>query len=406
MKEERGLIRSVRALSRFSLTLLLLVAMIIGALLSYLWVAGYYVSLGIRVPETVTITITNATFPTQDTTFFNVTLLTPSFSPSETKVTQIAALTEDGVLHNVAKVDPPLPHQLPKSVSQTFKCLWNWANYTGENIKIIAFIAEGSGATFQAKTPLVKLTITDVRFNSTISLTQFNMTVRSSKLSETYINITKITVNMETLKNVTPSLPYALRPNASVAFMCMWNWTNYRGKNATIAVHTRQGYAAYHTQAIPPPPVVLTITKVLFNTADTTHFNVTVQNSELSPTYVNITRITIAMENGTVREITEVYPRITPHYTLHPNSSATFRCMWNWTGYRNKNVTVTVYTQQEYVVSRTQTTPASPSGSSLYSISATPPNAVLSTRRKRFSFTPSNQVVGQRGKPSNSTRVF
>jgi len=395
MEEERGLIRSVRALSRLSLTLLLLVAMIIGALLSYLWVVGYYVSLGIRVPETATITITNATFPMQNTTFFNVTLLTPSLSPSDAKVTQIAASTEDGVLHNVAKVDPPLPHQLPKSVSKTFKCLWNWANYTGENIKIIVFITDGSGATFQAKTPLVKLTITDVRFNSTISLTHFNMTVRSSKLSETHVNITKITVNMETIENVTPSLPYALRPNASVAFTCTWNWTNYRGKTATIAVYTQQGYAAYYTQDVPPPPVVLKITEVLFNTTDTNHFNVTVQNSELSTTYVNVARITVTMENGTVREIAEVHPTITPPYTLHPNSSASFRCTWNWTDYRNKNVTVTVYTQQEYVISRTQTTPTSSSVSSLHSLSATPPNVVQSTRRKRFSFTPSNRRVGQ-----------
>lgn len=390
MKEERWLIRSVRALSRFSLTLLLLVAMIIGALLSYLWVAGYYVSLGMQVPETATITITNATFPTQDTTFFNVTLLTPSFSPSDAKVTQILASTEDGVLHNVVEVDPPLPHQLPKSVSKTFKCLWNWANYTGETIKIVVFIADGSGAAFQAKTPLVKLTITDVRFNSTISLTHFNMTVQSSKLSETYVNITKITVDMETLENVTPSLPYTLRPIDSVAFTCTWNWTNYQGKNATIAVHTRQGYAAYHSRVIPPPPVVLVITEVLFNTADTNHFNVTVQNSELSPTHVNITRVTITMENGTVQEITEVYPTITPSYTLHPNSSATFRCTWNWTEYRNKNVTVTVYAQPEYVISHTQITPASPSASSLQSLSVTPPGVVLLTRRKRFSFTPSN----------------
>jgi len=387
MKEKHMLIRSMRALSRFSLILLLLVAMIIGALLSYLWVAGYYVSLGIRVPETTTLTITNATFPAQDTTFFNVSVLTPSFSPSEAKVTQIATSTEDGVLHEVANVDPPLPHQLPKSVFKTFKCLWNWANYTGENIKIVVFIADGSGATFQAKTPMVKLTITDARFNSTISLNHFNMTVRSAKLSETYVNITKITVNMETLKNMTPPLPYTIRPNASVDFTCMWNWTNYRGKNATITVHTQQGYAAYHTQAIPLPPVVLTITKVPFDTADTNHFNVTVQNSELSPTHVNITRITITMENGTVQEITEVYPTITPTYTLHPNSSATFRCTWNWTDYRNKNVTVTVYTQQEYVISHTQTTPASSSASSLHSISATPPDVVLLTRRKRFSFT-------------------
>ena len=266
------------------------------------------------------------------------------------------------MLHGVKDVSPKLPDQLPRGMSRTFNCRWNWANYTGQTIEIIVSIVDGSGATFQAETPLVDLTIKP-HFNSTIGITHFNVTIKSSNLSKTYVNITRLTVDKEAIENLKPSLPYTLHPNASVTLMCTWNWIKYQGKNVTIAVHTLQGYARYHTETT-PPPVILTITKVLFNITDTNHFNVTIHNSDLSPTFVNINKITVTMENGTIREITKVNPPLTPPYTLHPNASVTLMCTWNWTDYLHKNVTVTVYTLQGYVVSLTQTTPASSGASS------------------------------------------
>ena len=350
------LIRNARALSRFSLVLLLLVAVIFGALLSYLWVIGYYESLRIRVPEVTTVTITNATFAPQNATFFNVTLLNPSFSPSDAKITKIAVSTEDGVLHRVKRAQPPLPYRLGRGSSETFRCSWNWGNYTGETVQIIVFVDGGSGATFPAVTPLMDLRIT-VDFDPAISVKHFNMTLQNSVSSATYVNVTDIVMDGERVppENVTLPLPYTLHPDESVSLTCTWDWTDYQGKDVTIAAHTLQGYVAYHTQAA-PPPVNLTIIEILFNTTDTHHFNVTVQNSELSPTYVNVTRITLTMENGTTQEVIEVSPPLT--YTLHPNASVSFMCAWDWTDYREKNVTITIHTLQGYVTSLTQTTPA------------------------------------------------
>ncbi|MFQ6081206.1 MAG: hypothetical protein ACE5OW_06030 [Candidatus Bathyarchaeia archaeon] len=351
------LIRNARALSRFSLALLLLVAVIIGALLSYLWVIGYYESLDIQVPEVTTITITNATFVPQDATSFNVTFLNPSFSPSDAEITKIEVSTEDGVLHRVKEVNPSLPYRLARSSSETFRCSWNWGNYTGETVQIIVFVDDGSGATFSVLTPLVDLRIT-VNFDPAISVKHFNVTLQNSVSSATYVDVTNIAMDGKTVppENITLPLPYTLHPDESISLTCARDWTDYQGKDVTIAAHTLQGYVAYHTQ-VAPPPVNLTITEVLFNTTDTRHFNATVQNSELSPTYVNVTRITITMENGTTREVVEVSPPLT--YTLHPNASVTFMCAWDWTDYRDKNVTVTIHTLQGYVTSLTQTTPAS-----------------------------------------------
>jgi hypothetical protein len=352
--------RNVKAISKLLLILLLLTALIIGAILSYLWVIGYFINLGIRVPEKAAVSITNATFNPLNTSYFNVTILNPSYSPADADITQIAISPEDGFLYNILPNEtyPQLPYNLPKAEEKTFKCKWNWANYTGETVKIIAFVADGSGPTFEAETPLVDLEITEVLFNSTIGVTQFNLTVQNSVTSVTHVNITGVSVDGETISagNISISLPYPLDLNESVSFKCSWNWTDYQGENVTVAVHTLQGYAAYHT-SITPKPVILSIPNILFNVTDTAHFNITVQNSEDSPTHVNITDITVTVENETFLDVPVVPPPYLP-YPLYPDDNVTFRCSWNWTDYREKNVTITLHTLQDFKVSSTQTTTA------------------------------------------------
>jgi len=345
------LIRNAIGISKLILILLLLVAAIVGAVLSYMWTMGYYVSLELRLPEAPTVTITNVTFDPQDSTSFNLTLLNPSLAPSSAIVTEITVSTEDGNLHDDIGTYPTLG-ELSIAESKTFKCFWNWANYTDENINIHVFVEDGSGATFQSKTPLVELVITDVVFNSTISITHFNVTVQNSASSVTYVNLTDITVDTETVQNVTPSLPYTLQPNASVSLTCSLNWTDYQGGEVTVKVDTLQGYAAYYTQ-VTPEPVVLTITDVLFNTTDTTRFTVTVQNNAFSPTHVDVTGITVK-----VNEITqEITLNVSLPYVLHPNSTITFECLWDWTDYQDMAVTITVDTQQGFEISYVQTIP-------------------------------------------------
>jgi len=121
-----------------------------------------------------------------------------------------------------------------------------------------------------------------------------------------------------------------------------------------------QGYMN-HTTKVTPLPVTLEITKVDFNPANTTYFDITVRNNGVSPTYLNVTRITVTMEEQTVREWTvENGTEVDPHipYTLNKNSSETFLCPWNWTEHRDENVTITIYTLQGFTAQYSQVTPA------------------------------------------------
>jgi len=358
------LTQNVKAVSRISLILLLLISFVIGTFLSYLWVIGGVLELGITIPEKPTVAITNVSFTPQDTGFFNVTLLVPSYSPSDANITRIDASTEDGLVHNITNVTPLLPYKLQKATrdfpgNQTFECLWNWANYTGQTVRISAFVENGSGPTFEALTPFVGLQVTNVCFNLSVSVSYFNLTIQNNENSVTHVNITDITVQTTTLsrENVTPPLPYILNSNSSATFKCPWDWTYYQNTTVTISVHTSEGYTSYITH-FTQKPTILEVTDALFSETDTNHFNITIRNSELSPNFIDVSKITLSLQNETVVEIngTEMEPSLP--YTLNPNSSMTFECPWNWTDYRRKSVTLTVHTLQNYTIKYTTITPS------------------------------------------------
>jgi hypothetical protein len=348
-------IRDLRAVSRLALLLLFLIAMILGALISYMFVIVLY----IWVPSKTSVNIVGATFSAQNATMFNVFLLNPSYSPSNATIKQIAVVTADSIFHAVTNVDPSLPYKIKPGGSENFTCLWDWSDYSGEGVSIVVFIDEkgGSGATFQAETPFVGLKIIEVRFNAIIDTLHFNVTVQNSEASATYVNIRNITIITETfqeevIEGVTPKLPYVLNPSSSVTFACPWNWTDYRSKHVAILVYTTQGYKAYNT-TVTPNRLILNITDVLFNPTDTAHFNITVKSDPRTSIPVTITEIKVTLGNGSVVEITQVTPALP--CSLQPNASITFLCLWNWTYYQGKNVAITVYTQQGYVITRNQT---------------------------------------------------
>ena len=352
--------RDLEAISKLLFVLLLLTALIVGAVLSYLWVIGYYVPLDRVYPEDITVNITDYAFDYQNTSYFNVTIQCPtSYKSEETaNITRIAVSTEDDVLHDVIGANPSLPYKFQhKGESQSFTCLWNWANYTGETIKIIAFVADGSGATFEAEIPLVQLEITDVGFDPTISVTHFNVTILNYDVSVTYLNITRITVTMEnqtvrewTVENgaeVDPHLPYTLNKNSSETFVCPWNWAGHGNKNVTITVYTLQGFVRQYSQ-VTPAPIILEITDVDFHPLNTASFNVSVKNSEFSIADANITEINVTVDG--ISKIINVTDPMLPK-VLNRTQSVTFNCTWSWAEYSGKNVTVVVQTLEGYSAS-------------------------------------------------------
>lgn len=146
------LAQSVHGISKLMFIISLLVALIIGATLSYVWTMGYYASKEYQLPEKPSLTIETADFSAGETTLFNVVILNPSYSPSSADIKRIMVLTENDTLHDV-EVSPSLPFSLEVGSSETFRGLWNWSGYAGQTIEIIVLVSDGSGPTAQTTLP-------------------------------------------------------------------------------------------------------------------------------------------------------------------------------------------------------------------------------------------------------------
>jgi hypothetical protein len=256
------LVHDVKGVSKLILIILLLVSFVVGALVSYVWTMGFYASQEFNLPKGGSVSIEGVSFSAQDTSYFEVTVLNPSYSTSTVKLTKITARTiDDNRLHEVNNSVPPLPYTLERGQSVTLKCDWSWASYTGIGfpyastwVHIVVDIEDGSGATFTIKEPVVSFSISEVTFNSAIAYNHFNITVQNQQTSETYVNITSISVNVTsiTADMITPAVPYGLAPgDAPAVFKVAWNWLDYRNQTVTVGVHTRQGYVDYRTITLP-----------------------------------------------------------------------------------------------------------------------------------------------------------
>ncbi|RJS85261.1 hypothetical protein CW702_01375, partial [Candidatus Bathyarchaeota archaeon] len=62
-------------LGKAAISILLILALVAGALLSYVWVMGYYIGLGLNIPESASIVITEVNVNPSDPTYLNVSVL-------------------------------------------------------------------------------------------------------------------------------------------------------------------------------------------------------------------------------------------------------------------------------------------------------------------------------------------
>lgn len=350
--------RNIKAISRLLLILLLLLAMIIGAIFSYLLVVGYYITLDIRVPENTTLSVIDVTFDPQDAETFNITILNPTYSPTEATITEISVATQDNAVHETVDVDPQLPFKLDKGKDETFNCVWNWGDFAGENVKIIVLVEDGSGSAYEIETDTIRLFITGTVF-ATADTQHFNVTINNHDDSTIDLNLTKITVTMDNdtvfeISEIAPSLPQVLPPSTSSQFKCSWDWTYYRGKNVTINIFTSQGYTAQRTEAT-PKPVQLSITETNFDASNMTSFSITVKNSENSIASADLELVEVLFADETSLEVPVESPSLP--YTLPIGDSVTLTCVWDWTNSREEYVAITVKTPEEYFGITQQTIP-------------------------------------------------
>jgi len=345
------LTKNLKAISKILFILLILLALIIGSIFSYLILAGYYLNLEVEVPEKNTISIVDAILDTQNTEAFSITILNPTYSPSKATIKEIWVATADDTVHQVEDIDPELPYELGKGEEKAFNCNWDWGSYTSQALKIMVLIEDGSGAVYEVETAEVGLEITSTVFNPEYS-DYFNMSIRNAAGSPSDFNVTKITVTMENgtefqVREITPSIPTLVKIGTTSTFMCSWDWTTYRGMNVTVNAFTSEGYA-FHRTSTTPKKAQLSITDPLFATSDMTSFNITVTNSEYSIDLANLTTVELVFSNYTSLEVSVEEPPALP-YVLQIGDSVTIKCLLDWSGTREETIQIYVMTPEGYI---------------------------------------------------------
>jgi len=335
-----------KAISAFILLILLLCSLVFGALLSYLWVmASFY-----NMPENRTLLLVEeVAFPATNARFFNVTILNPSNSATDANITAIHLIVkESGETYNVTATDPSLPFWLHRGRRQTLKCERNWSPLAGETVRIEPVAADTSTVSLTIAVPETELLVA-ATFDPSESVQYFNLSVTNSPQSEVNLTISEVFVFGMSVENVSPSLPLTnpLPPGNTEMLQCNWDWKSMGGLSVNITVKTLEGFeSTYTTEQLPGS--IFHIESIKFDYSDPTYFNVTFNSSEDSTTKATLNRIDLTLQEGTTVQINDTDPQVGfPILSwILPNQSRTFKCFWNWSEYRNKNVTVNAYTME------------------------------------------------------------
>jgi len=354
-----------KAVSTLILIILILCSAVFGAFLSYMWVmANFYLE-----PENVNLVITQVDFPVDHADYFYITVMNPSHSPSKTNITEIYFSVEgNDKVYNVTDTYPEaLPIPLEKGTNKTIKCNRNWGEFAGKKINLYVSATDASGAVASIKTEFVKLELV-TKFKPAVSCKHFNVTITNDPQSAINLTLTKIYIDMLPIENVTllpndqnVTFPINLLKGASVPLRCLYDWEHF--KDPKIRVETAEGYYA-EASTNATATILLLITNVVFNETKPDEISITVLNSEVSSTPVDISDIVLTYRNGTQDQQyhingTLTIPQFAPYYRLGIGNTTTFNhCIWNWTNYRDQNVTITVNVKQGFTpASKTVKTP-------------------------------------------------
>ena len=340
-------------MSRLLVILLMLACLIIGALVSYMWVMASYFNM----PQNVTtLVVENVAFSSDDFTNFNVTVLNPSNSAFDVSIGSFKVVIENqSETFNVTLTVPSLPFNMSVGTRQTFKCLRNWSNFAGENLRIVPVaenVSENVSIQSQEYTPpAARMTI--YGFDISENLSQFNLALKNDGSID--LNVTEFLVNGFPA-NFTPS-PFLLAINQSQVFTIDYNWGQVMGTNITILVRTDAEFE--QTYAPNTIPIAFAyVNEVKFDNTDTSYLNVTVQSVPDSTTDMGLNNLTLTLSNGTT-----IVPQTLPPLNALPlilpaNKTLLIKCLWNWNNYRNDSLTVQVLSKQGFTVqNKTVTTP-------------------------------------------------
>jgi len=154
------------------------------------------------------------------------------------------------------------------------------------------------------------------------------------------LTINEIMVPGVELTGISPELPLSIENGTTVHFVFNGSWHGL--KSTALGFSTKEGYR--FSEEVDLPEVYAAIQSVTINENYTDYFNVTVSNLAESANYVNVTKITCTLENGT-----SIEKNYDPPIGIIPNSTYTLMFNKSWREYRGKAISVKAFLLQDFV---------------------------------------------------------
>lgn len=316
---------------------------------------GYYAEKTANATAKALLSISEVTFNETKSDEISVTIANSEFSSTFVDITDIILTYDNGTKYivNGSLTSPlgQLPYRLATNKTATFHCVWNWKNYRSRSVTITAQTKQGfTSVSVTVKTPQSAVfKITDLNFNLT-NTGYFLVNVTNMACSLQDINVTRIMFN----GNETVFASQIILIGGERQFNCTFNWENFRGKNVTITVYTKDGLNV--SKIVTLPSVKLEIDLLTFDESiGIPYVNITVSNSVFSVRNVKITQIIFTAGNKTcIIDGTLTNPKVAPDgYLLTRGSNVTIVCPWNWKPYVGESLAVIVQTAEGFQASET-----------------------------------------------------
>jgi hypothetical protein len=345
---------NAKAISTLIVILFMMIAAIIGGIISYAFTIAYYN----KMPQRTALTITDVYINKENVNSFIINVLNPSYSPADAKISRIAiSLKDETQLYDVVETEPSIGNgiSVPIGESVNITCLKirrDNSNVTlGELIGSFGFAGKTivvhvfssypvAAANMEAQVPYVKLNIVET-FDSKFSFKKFNVTLANDPQSEVNITISDILIPGVDVLQVKPDIRGYMIPRGSEPVCFEFNGSWHGVAKTSVIIYTEQGYA--FRKEIETKNVYAAIQNVIFSIEHRDHFNVTVFNFAESAHYANITKIKCKLDNGT-----DLPDQMYVSLGVMPNSTITLKFNWNWTEYRGRNITIVACFLQEF----------------------------------------------------------
>jgi len=242
-----------KALSTITVILLIIMAAVAGGIISYAFTIAAYVKL----PDKTTLVITGIYLDRENVTSLKISVLNPSYSPTEATIYGIALnIRGETELYYALETYPSIRYGIVVPIGESVNITCSYLKKGDSSISLGEFIGEFIGKTvivhvlssdssasnIEAVLPNARINVT-TSFNPQISLKNFSITLTNEESSEVDLTINAITFADIEIEEISPdvnSQPITVRRNSSLRINLVGDWAGLN--KTTVKIFTQQGY--------------------------------------------------------------------------------------------------------------------------------------------------------------------